>query len=144
MKTLGAISGIRSQRSGAGGFLLLECMLAVFVFAIAALGLGKCVQNCLKAETFRREEALAQRALSNYWAQVEMGAIPLTSDSMSEELKGAWTGMKMTIVREPMTLQNEKEQDLFSLYKVTLMLTWGRSNEPQLRQMNFIYYQRTQ
>jgi Tfp pilus assembly protein PilV len=129
---------------GRAGFLLLEAMLAVFIFSIAALGMGRCVQNCIRAESYRREEALAQRALANYWAQVEMGAIPLTGDSVSEDLKGAWEGMKMTINREAMTLQNEKEQDLFSLYKITLVLTWGRGNTPQVRQMDFIYYQRTQ
>ncbi len=137
-------STLGARRAERQGFVLLECMLAVFIFSVAALGLGKCVQNCLKAETFRREEALAQRALGNYWAQVEMGAIPLTSDSVSEELKGAWTGMTMTISREAMTLQNEKEQDLFSLYKVTLSLTWGKGRDQQLRSMDFVYYQRTQ
>lgn len=135
---------MKALRNHLQGFLLLECMLAVFIFSIAALGMGRCVQNCIRAEGYRREEALAQRALGNYWAQVEMGAIPLTSDSMSEDLHGAWEGMKMTTLREALQLQNEKEQDLFSLYKISLILTWGRGNGTQERRMEFIYYQRTQ
>ena len=63
--------------------------MAVAIFAIGMLALGKCVENLLRAEKFRREDALAQRALTNYWAQIEAGALPL-ADKASEKLTGAW------------------------------------------------------
>lgn len=131
------------KRSSPRGFVLLECVLAVFIFSISALGLARCVQNCMKAERFRREEALAQRALANYWAQIELGAYPLATDKVSEELKGAWTGMKLTIMREQLTLKNEKEQDLFGLYNVKLALAWGSGADEQVRTMEFMYFPRT-
>lgn len=124
-------------------FVLLECLLAVFIFSISALGLARCVQNCIRAEQFRREEALAQRALANFWAQIELGAYPLATDKVTEELKGAWAGMKMTILREQLTLKNEKEQDLFGLYSVRLALTWGTAPNDQLRTFEFMYFPRT-
>jgi Tfp pilus assembly protein PilV len=127
-----------SQRRG---FLLLEAMLAVAIFAIAMLALGRCVQNCLRAEKFRREEGLAQRALANYWVQVENGAIPLT-DKATEELKGAYTGMTMNMTRTPMELRSEKDQELFGLFEVNLELVWKVGDEPITRSMNFILYPR--
>jgi Tfp pilus assembly protein PilV len=134
---------LRFKRA-AQGFLLLECMLAVFIFAAASLGLARCVQNCMRAERFRREESLAQRALANYWAQIELGAIPIATDNVTpEKLKGAWEGMVMAIAREPLTLKNEKEQDLFGLYKVTLTLSWGAGQDQQVRTLDFIIYPRT-
>ncbi len=122
-------------------FLLLEAMLAVAIFAIAMLALGRCVQNCLRSEKFRREEGLAQRALANYWVQVENGAIPLT-DKATEELKGAYTGMTMNMTRTPMELRNEKDQDLFGIFEVNLELSWKVGDEPITRSMNFILYPR--
>lgn len=126
-----------------GGFLLLECMLAVAIFAVGVLALGRCVENCLRAEKFRRDEALAQRALANYVVQIETDALPLT-DKMTEQLKGAWTGMTMNISREPLKIQNEKEQELFGLYKVTLELSWKVGRETILRSISFYIYPRQQ
>jgi Tfp pilus assembly protein PilV len=132
-----------NQRKGRhSGFLLLECMLAVAIFAMGILALGRCVENCLKAERYRREESLAQRALANYWRQIEAGAVPLTDKSEGEKLKGAWEGMTMNMYREPLALKNEEEQELFGLYQVKLQLSWLSGNEPVIREMQFIYYPR--
>jgi hypothetical protein len=123
------------------GFLLLECMLAVAIFAMGILALGRCVENCLKAEKFRREEALAQRALANYWVQVEQGAIPI-SENVTYPLKGAWDGMSMSVSREPLAAKNEKEQELFGLYQVKLQLTWPSAGETISREIQFFIYPR--
>jgi Tfp pilus assembly protein PilV len=133
---------LHSQKGRHSGFLLLECMLAVAIFAMGILALGRCVENCLKAERYRREESLAQRALANYWRQIEAGAVPLTDKSEGEKLKGAWEGMTMNMYREPLALKNEEEQELFGLYQVKLQLSWLSGNEPVIREMQFIYYPR--
>jgi len=134
---------IRQASRGPGGFLLIESMLAVAIFAIGMLALGRCMENCLRAERLRREEGLAQRAIANYIAQIESDALPLT-DQMSEKLKGAWTGMTMNISREPLTLRNEKDQDLFGLYKVTLDLSWPSGGDTLHRVVSFNIYPRQQ
>ena len=118
-------------------------MLAVAIFAVGVLALGRCVENCLRAEKFRREEALAQRALANYVVQIETDALPLT-DKMTEQLKGAWTGMTMNIAREPLAIRNEKDQELFGLYKVTLELSWKAGRETIQRSLSFYTYPRQQ
>ena len=128
----------RSRRA----FVLLESMLAVAIFAIGVLALGRCMENLIKSETFRREEGLAQRALANYWVQIETGAIPLATDKSSEELKGAWAGMVMKMSREPLKLYNEKEQEIFGLYKVTLSLDWKSAGETITRELSFMIYPR--
>ena len=124
-----------------GGFVLLECMLAVAIFALGILALGRCVENCLKAEKFRREEGLAQRALANYWIQVEQGAVPIT-ENVSYPLKGAWEGMTMNVSREALALKNEKEQELFGLYQVKLQLSWPSNGEVITRELQFFMYPR--
>ena len=75
--------------------------------------------------------------------QIETDALPLT-DKMTEQLKGAWTGMTMNIAREPLVLQNEKEQELFGLYKVTLELSWKDGRQTIQRSLSFYIYPRQQ
>ena len=137
------MKALRSLSRATRGFLLLDSMLAVVIFAIGVLTLGRCVENCLRAEKFRREEGLAQRALANYAVQIETDALPLT-DKMTEQLKGAWTGMTMNITRETLTLRNEKDQELFGLYKVTLDLSWKDGRQTVERGMSFYIYPRQQ
>ena len=130
---------LRFSRRKSAGFLLLEAMLAVLIFGLGVVALSRCVENCMRAERIRRQEGLAQRLLANYLVQIETEALPL-SDQMSEELKGAWAGMTMTITREQMKLQNEKEQELFGLYKVTLDMSWREGREEIHRDLSFILY----
>ncbi len=123
-------------------FVLIESMLAVAIFAIGVLALGRCMENCMKSEKYRREEGLAQRALANYWVQIETGALPLNTDKSSEELKGAWAGMTMNMAREPLKLRNEKDQEIFGLYNVTLSLNWKSGGDAITREMSFMIYPR--
>jgi Tfp pilus assembly protein PilV len=132
---------LRHPSRKAAGFLLLDCMLAVAIFGLGVITLARCVENCMRAERFRREEGLAQRLLANYLVQIETEAFPL-ADQMTEQLKGAWAGMTMNITREQMKLQNEKEQELFGLYKVTLDLSWMTGGEVIHRNLSFILYPR--
>ena len=132
---------MRNTMHSSRGFILLECMLAVAIFALGILALGRCVENCLKAEKIRREEGLAQRALANYWVQVEQGAIPIT-ENRREDLKGAWEGMTMNISREPLVVKNEKDQELFGLYTVKLQLSWPNGAETINRELQFVIYPR--
>ena len=130
---------LRHSREKSAGFLLLEAMLAVAIFALAVVGLSRCVENCMRSERIRREEGLAQRVLANYLTQIETEALPLT-DTIIEPLKGAWEGMTMNITREQMKLQNEKEQELFGLYKVKLDVSWKAGSETIHRDLSFIVY----
>ena len=130
---------LRNSSRKAAAFLLLEAMLAVAIFGFGVIALSRCVENCMRAERIRREEGLAQRVLANYLAQIETEALPL-ADKTTEQLKGAWAGMTMNITREQMKLQNEKEQELFGLYKVTLDVSWTTGRETIHRDLSFVFY----
>ena len=57
------------------GFVLIEVMVAVAIFALAVLALGQGVRNCIAAQVAREDDARAQRILENRMAEIELGVM---------------------------------------------------------------------
>jgi len=129
------------RRADAGGFLLLETMLAVFIFALAVAALAGCIENLMNAQTIKDEDEKVRRFLSSRMAEIEAGAQPL-SDSTTEDIKDALPRMKLKTTRTQLKRKNEKEQDLFGLYQVTLQLSWLSGNSEAERSLTFYIYPR--
>lgn len=127
----------------ARGFVLLEVMVAVLIFALGVLSLGKCVNNCLSAERYKEEDARAGRLLANRMAEIEGGSIAL-NDSSTEELKGMWEGMKLKTTRSVLKKKNENGQDITGVYAVRLELLWRNDNQDHSRELTFYVYPRQQ
>lgn len=124
------------------GFILMEVMLAVAVFAIGVIVLGECVQRCIAAEVEKQEGVRVQRLLENRMAEIQAGAIPL-ADSSTEELKGMFAGMTLVTTREPLKRKNEKDQELLNLFLVKTQVSWmSASREKESRALEFYVYQR--
>ncbi len=116
-------------------------MVAVGIFAMGVIALGACVENCLRAEQFKDEEARAGRLLENRMAEILAGTIPATDKSV-EEFKDAFFGMKLQTTRVPLTLKNETKQDLVGLFAITLEAQWVSDGEEQSRELSFYVYPR--
>ena len=137
-----------ARRAKERGVMLLEALLAVTIFAIGVLTLGRCVSNCIAAQTWKEEDALARRALENRWAEVGSGAVPLnaggTPTSSSEELKGPFAGMTMKMMTVPVKKKNEKEEKIEGISAVTLTVVWQSGGEEQSKELIFYVYPRKQ
>ena len=136
-------AGHRKER----GVMLLEALLAVMIFSIGVITLGRCVSNCIAAERLKEEDALARRALENRWAEVESGAVPLNAagggpTSSSDELKGPFAAMKMKMTSVPVQKKNEKEEKIEGISAVTLTVTWESGGEEQSKELIFYVYPR--
>ena len=121
------------------GFVLLEAMIAVAVFSIGVLALGRCVQNCIVAERAKVEDEHARRFLMNRMAEIEQGSVVL-QDKATEELKGAFAGMVLKTTRVPLKKKNENKQELFGLFGVTLELAWKSNGQDQLKDLTFYVF----
>jgi type II secretion system protein I len=118
------------------GFVLLEALIAVAIFAIAVIALGRCVSNCLAAERLQFEDARARQVLENRVAELELGAVPITKSS-TETLKAPYDGWKLTETAVPLVRKNELGQKLADLQSVTLQLTWKSDGETHKRELIF-------
>ncbi len=125
------------------GFVLLEALLAVAIFAIGVLALGRCVSNCVAAEHAKIEDAQARQALANRMAEIEAGEIAPT-EVKTEELAEPFRGFTLTQSNAPLERKNETGQDLAGITVVTLTASWRSDGENHLREQTFYAYPRTQ
>lgn len=120
----------------ARGFMLLEALLAVTIFALGVLVLGRCVSGCLSAVRLKEEDALARRALENRWAEIESGAVQLTNES-TEELKPPFEGMTLKTTRVDVEKVNENNEKITGISAVTLNVVWTSDGEEQSKELLF-------
>jgi hypothetical protein len=118
------------------GFVLLEAMLAVAIFALGVLGLGRCVSQCLVADRFKWEDEQARRVLQNRMAEIESGLVPLQSPIV-ENLTGPFGGWKLEQTARAVNKKNEYGEDLTGLLAVTLRVAWDSGHDPQSRELIF-------
>ena len=116
----------------------MEVMLAVVIFALGMLALGRCVRDTLRADGIRREEERASRVLSNALAQVESGAMKRGSP-VRERLKGSFEGMELGVTREPVKEKNEKNQEITGIYRVKVEVSWESGGERLSRELTFYH-----
>jgi type II secretion system protein I len=121
------------------GFVLLEALLAVAIFAIGVLTLGRCVSNCVSAEHLKTEDALARRVLQNRMAEIGAGAT-LAVATTTEDLAEPYRGMKLTQSSEPLDWKNENGQPLTGISVMKLAVSWRSGGELQVREQIFYAY----
>ena len=106
-----------------GGFLLLEIMLAVAIFTLGVLALGRCLTTCLEAQGIRAQEERSRLALEN--AMVEIQASPVLPDeNRRAKLEGMFTGITLVERRRTMDVKNEQGVAMNDLNEITLTAQW--------------------
>ena len=117
------------------GFILLEVMLAVAIFSIGVIALGRCVNNCMSLEIAAAEDQLARLALENQLLRVEAGET-LTSDIKGEKLKDAFDGFVLYQKRTPLKFKNENKEDIENLYNLDITVEWVSRGEKQSKMIS--------
>ena len=116
------------------GYALLEAMLAVAIFALGVLGLGRCISQGLAVERFEVEDARIYRLLENRAAEIEAGsALPTESQ---EKIAGVNGGVILSQTRHDVHRNDEHGQELANLSLITLEAAWVSNGEPQSRSLN--------
>ena len=123
------------------GFLLLEVMLAVAVFAIGVLSLGECVNHCLTAESARKEDQLAHDALRDRLRMIESGAYSPTTNG-SDQLEDRFASITMQQSFQPLQLKNENNQPISNLYSVHLEAHWQSGSQAESKAITFYVFQK--
>ncbi len=132
----GVAGAAKSEIRNPMGFVLIEVMLGVVIFALGVIGLGECVSNCVRAEGIRQESERARLALENRMAEVEAGEVESDKD-VTDDLGDSFPGMTIKQTRHQVIAKNEKNADILGLYEVDLEVDWTSDNLPQSRAISF-------
>ena len=126
----------------AHGFLLLETMIGVAVFAIGILALARCVEHCLDAQSAKMWDERARVALENRMAEVEAGAVKIESgNEKPEQLRGMFRGIVLRQTRTPLRLQDENKRELAGLFEIQLEAEWQEPAGKQTKALTFYVLQ---
>lgn len=128
-------------RRGKGGFLLLETMIGVMVFALGVLALAQCAERCIDAQGAKARDDLARGILENRMVEIEKGAEVLAAEKV-EILKGRWTGMTLRESREPLRLLDERRRELKGLFRIGLEVSWKEPSGEQKKTLTFYVQER--
>ena len=123
------------------GFILVEVLLGVMIFAVGVMALGKCVNQCMAAQISSVEDQLARLALENRMAQIEGGEQKVDLNEKKEKLEGRFQGMEIHQKKSEAKLKNENKALLDNLYIIDLEVTWMSGNEPQSKSLSFYVLQ---
>lgn len=123
------------------GFVLLEVILAVAMFAMGVIALGACISNGLNAEILCTEDNRARLALMNRMAEIEAGAVRV-ENSKSEILGGVFKGMTLKQWRKPWKRTDENKQVIDGIDEVFLEVSWLSNGAPQSKQVSFYEMQK--
>ena len=125
-----------SRRRNERGFMLLEIMLAGFIFAMGVVALGASLSQCVNAQRLRNEAERARLALQNRMAEIQANpAMP--DNSARRPLKGAFEGITMVEKRKPIEFKNEEGVVMSGLNEVTLTAEWTSDGDNISRTVTF-------
>ena len=127
-------------RRGIAGFLLLETMIGVMVFALGVVALARCLERCMSVESAKVWDERARVALENRMAEIEAGAVYFEMGK-EEKLEGMFKGITLGQTRTPLKWTDENKKELSGLYQIQLEAVWKEAATPQSKVLTFYVYQ---
>lgn len=122
------------------GYLLMETMIGVLVFAIGMLGLARCVEQCINMTSAKVWDERARVALENRMAEIEAGAV-FFETGKEEKLTGMFEGITLGQTRTPLRLMDQNKKELAGLYQIQLEAVWQESANKQSKVLTFYVFQ---
>lgn len=149
--------GIKSQ-SFRGGFVLLEVILALAIFGLVSVGITRALQQIGEVAIRSGEELRIQRKLESWLTRYSKAdftdqdfkaALPIdeiagdvfgeTPDELDE--MGVNFHAFVSEDLEMITLRDDQEIPLQSMYKIRIEATWGQFGQERLRSAETLRYE---
>ena len=128
-----SLAALRTRASR--GFVLLEALLAVAIFALGVLTLGRCISQGLSAERFKLEDARARRVLQNRYEEIEARAV--AQNDTVEDLDVPDKGLTLKQTVRPLHKRDELGRELAKMVVITLTVEWVSDAATQARSLTF-------
>ncbi len=122
------------------GYILLELVLALTIFAIAVLGLAKSLSQSMEVANLLRRDQIVRIGMRNFLEEVRRK--PLAEMSVSST--DATYGVTYTTSTEPVSLKTTSGTILTDIYNLTVKATSSFNGETQEDTLNVYVYKPAQ
>lgn len=119
------------------GMVLLELMIALFVFTTVAFALVMALDAAMKAGRERNEIAAALNGLDNQLAQLHSGPLTLADRDLPDD----GSGITYHLAVSPEQMQDQKKQPVPNIYRATIIARWKSDGQPDDRSVTELIYQ---
>jgi prepilin-type N-terminal cleavage/methylation domain-containing protein len=118
---------------GPAGFTLLETMLAVFIFGMAAVALVEAVNSSGRTSLEARQKRNIQARLDNLLLETTRDPMWMENNRspVKTEREISEGGMSFTILREPLDLKNEEGIPVQGIFLVRVSTHWMEAGREQ-------------
>jgi len=128
---------IHHDRKTGQGFVLMEVVMALFIFTMVAFSLVIALNSAFDAALERNQVELALRGLDNQVAMLHSARLlPGESDAPDD---GSGVLYHISIAQEQ--LQDQKHNPVPNTYRATITATWKFRGETQERDVSELIYQ---
>jgi hypothetical protein len=117
--------------------VLLELMIALFVFTVVAFSLVMALDSAMTAGRERNEIAIVTRGLNNQLTLLHSGLVAPEDKDISDD----GSGVSYHVTIEPEQLKDQKGQPLPSLFRATVTAKWKSGTDSEERDLNELIYQ---
>jgi type II secretory pathway pseudopilin PulG len=124
-------------RRKASAFALLEVMIALTIFAIAAFSLVLALDASITAGGERNEIEAATRGLSNQLALLRAERVLPQDDDLPDDHSGILYHLNVV----PAPMQNIKHQPVTGYYRATVTAKWSVGSRNEERSVEELLYQ---
>lgn len=104
-----------------GGYILLEAILALMIFAVAIVGLVQALNTTLDVTNTFERDAMVRQALRSFAAEVQ---VERDLGSMRREEFDELRDIRFTSEVEQLSLSSEGRRSLRNLYELTVTATY--------------------
>ena len=120
------------------GMVLLEVIIALTVFTLAAFSLVEALQTCFEAADNRNQIDIAVRGLQNQMALLNGTRIsPSETDAPDD---GSGVAYHVSVAQEQ-TLRDQKGMPIPNMYRATITAKWSDHNDTLTRNVSELIYQ---
>ena len=128
---------MKTPRRASSGMVLLELLMALFVFTMVGFGLVLALNNTFDTSFDRSRIDTAIRGLNNQLALLHASRVLVGDRDAPDD--GTGFSYHISVTQE--VLKDQKNIPLQNMYSATITVTWQAHGEPQTRSVAELLYQ---
>jgi type II secretory pathway pseudopilin PulG len=122
------------------GYILLELIIALTMFAIAVLGLAKALSNSMEVANILNKDYAVRMAIRSFLEEIRRKPFA----DIPQTLEDATTGATLTSTLEPFSVKSKQGRTFEDLQKLTITASYTAAGQPRDETVSVLLYRTTE